>query len=741
MKQKLKMKVYDIVVISLMTIIVILSVFHMNSHLVLLNALKALIDSLVFYGKSLFSNEPISRSGISLLIIDENLTKSLLPIDFEVFGHRFIATFELLVNPDNIVVSWASFLVFLTNFSRIVLIIALPLGGIVLIYNLIFFRKNTLPGDYKSSSIKLIEKIDKKIYRPAMLFMKNLFIKWWKNKWYKWITICLIAYNLNFLSIILLFLAWYFYFIFSFDFLSLYFLIIKILISLSELIRPAFYPAWIVFAIWLIIYIKVQCGRKKLKKLLEKDIEFVKSAGYSIMTIGVPGVGKDSTDIIISFIEQHILRSQAIDLIFEIRHEFPDFNWRAIEEIIEKRMDEPIKEKQFMNKVQVEVYFRGLFEKERIWEEKKDLFGYSLKDKKILYWDGHKQESVLDAICDYAQLYYILISKLLESNYSIRVDKTLELTGHFPTYKWDPFKTNPRDQNSFYRSTPIDFNEMRLFLPAEDDYNPQSQTIIFDAGVLMISEYEKERGNRFTNQTRTFDTTSPSIDGTPTFNALVRHLTTVRNHCFGRVIMNGQNLNTLSGDEIKKVETVMFISSEKRKLKIAIPLFFLENTILEWADEFFSARSKKYSEIRNDKNLYSWVITRGASFFGWINRMINSNFGYESVNISMSGSNLDGNQVSKGEGIFSLIHKIPYSDVYRTDLYAEFWKNAKLMALTGVNQRPEFSGPIATAAELKGMHGYLPAELALAVTSMERRITKIKALIQEQTKELVKEVK
>ncbi len=732
MKTKLKTHVYDIIIISLMSIIGILSVFHINSHLVFWNALKALIDSLVFYGKSLFANEPLSRSGVSFLIFDENLAKALLPLDFEVFGHRFIATFELLVNPDNIVLSWGSFLVFLTNFSRIALIIALPFLLFALAYHFIIFKKNTRPGDYKSKPVKFIEKTGYKVGRPVMLFLKNFFSKWKKNKWYKWITICLLAYNINVFSMILLFLACYFYFIFSFDFLALYFLVLKILICLSELIRPVFYPAWIVFTIGLITYIKILLGRRKLKDLLDKDIKIVKSAGMSIMTIGVPGTGKDSCNIIMAFIEQHILRTTAIDLLFEIRHEFPDFNWRAIEEMIEKKMSDPIKENQFMNKVQVEDHFRSWIERERFWEEKKDLLGYSLKKQRILFWDGLKQESIIEAIYDYAQIYYILISKLLESNYSIRVDKAVEITGHFPTYKWDPLKTNPRNLDSFHRSTPFDFNEMRIIKPVVDENNPDSQTVLFDAGIMMISEYEKERGNRYTNQSRTFDTTSPSQDGTPVFNALIRHLTTVRHHCFGRIIMNGQDLNTLSGREIKMVETVMFIAPEKRKLKTALPLFWLENTILEWANEFFTVRDIKYSELRNDKSVYSWIVAKAASFFGWINRLINSNFGYESVPLTMSGANLDGSQVNKGQGMFNLIHKIPYSDVYYTDINKEYWKKAKIMAVSGINQRPEFSGPLATAEELKSMHGYLPAELALAAENLESRITQIRALHKEE---------
>ena len=93
----------------------------------------------------------------------------------------------------------------------------------------------------------------------------------------------------------------------------------------------------------------------------------------------------------------------------------------------------------------------------------------------------------------------------------------------------------------------------------------------------------------------------------------------------------------------------------------------------------------------------------------------------------MSGASLDGNQVSKGNTNFYLIHKIPYADVYRTDLHKEYWRQVKLKALTGINQRPEFSGPIATAQELRSMHGYLPNQITMAAENMESRIDEVNA--------------
>jgi len=278
----------------------------------------------------------------------------------------------------------------------------------------------------------------------------------------------------------MLLFAWYFYFIFSFNFLSIYHLVVRLLLCLSPLFRSYFIPLWVIGIIALVIYLKIKVGYMTLMKLLERNIDIVDSAGVSLMLVGGPGAGKGFCGVIIQIIMEYLLRSKANSLMMEVRLEFPEFPWREIEMIIEKRMSGP-KEKQFKNKVQVEYHFRSSFEKERVWEEKKTIFGYSLKTKKKFYWDSLKQETILEAILDYAQLYYIFPYRLTVGNFSLRIDKQVELNECHARMTFDPFHTDPRNQESYFRSQRINFNQLRVLKQVDAENDNVENTALWDA--------------------------------------------------------------------------------------------------------------------------------------------------------------------------------------------------------------------------------------------------------------------
>jgi len=198
--------------------------------------------------------------------------------------------------------------------------------------------------------------------------------------------------------------------------------------------------------------------------------------------------------------------------------------------------------------------------------------------------------------------------------------------------------------------------------------------------------------------------------------------------------MDGQDLNQLSGRETKMVESVSFIKSGKRKTKYAIPLFWIEAVLLEWADDFFVSKVDRYICTRNDQTIYSYFVTSMAAFFRKINRKIWGTFGYESVPMAISGSNLEGSQVAKGDSSFNLLYKLAYSDHFVTDSYKGFWNEAKLAALSGINQLDEFKDKVATREELKATNGYLSNELASASDERMADITKIGQNLKEKRK-------
>ena len=102
--------------------------------------------------------------------------------------------------------------------------------------------------------------------------------------------------------------------------------------------------------------------------------------------------------------------------------------------------------------------------------------------------------------------------------------------------------------------------------------------------------------------------------------------------------------------------------------------------------------------------------------------------------MAVSGSNLEGSQVAKGDSSFNLLYKLAYSDHFVTDSYKGFWAEDKKAALSGVNQLDEFKDKVATREELKATNGYLSTELASAADERMIDIAKIGQNLKEKIK-------
>ena len=133
---------YRIILTVIMAGLIVATVFHFSSHQLIGKSAIEFKDSIIFYFRSMFSEDPIAKETASVLTFDENITKSVLPIDLEVFGYRFLSTFQIMVNGTFIKDSWSAFLIWLSKAANVVLLLAMPLFIVIFVYyNLkIFFH-------------------------------------------------------------------------------------------------------------------------------------------------------------------------------------------------------------------------------------------------------------------------------------------------------------------------------------------------------------------------------------------------------------------------------------------------------------------------------------------------------------------------------------------------------------------------------------------------------------------------
>lgn len=706
---------YRIILAILLVAIITATVFNFASHRLFLKSGKELIDSIVYYFRSIFSLEEISKEGASVLTFDESIIKSILPIDIEVFGYRFLSTFQIMFNGNFFKISWTGFLTWLTKATNIVLLLAVPIVAVIIVYyNLIIFKANEEKPSKQSKPLKIFLWLQDKVYYPIKYFFIELYYEFRYTKIFFIGFILIALYNINIISFIFTFIAWYLYFVFSIDLISIWYLFCKLLICISPLLHPFFWPFWIIGFIALAEWLKIKRAYAKLEDMYASNDEFVDELGIITGIYGVPGSGKNLLEVAIATQKERSLRIQAFNQLMEIRSEFPDFPFRYLEIDIEN-----LKEKnEIVNKIQVEYYFRDFF------KNKDNLYGYDLSINKVEHYDKLKVSNIIDELIDYAQLYYIYISSLAASTYSLRYDKGIELSNAFPGLRYNFFHRDFRNDQESENAKIFDLNLIRLNnqLDNENDdtgglFKPKKDKNItlFDYGLLTLSEFGKDRGNRYSNQSRKDKKVKPSNDGTANCLGVLRHLTTVRHKQYGFIIWDEQKLSAFSGVEAAMAETNIFISKQNKNQKTTLPLWLFEDTIIEWFSSRYNFLYQKYIHLRSDQTLFSYIVSHISSYFNNLNRNLINTFGFRRVALSLSGVNVNGAQEQCGDDSFFLMNKIVFSNRYETDCYKGFFDNLKRQAKEGINQLDSFKKSAASIEELVKTNGYFATELAESI--------------------------
>lgn len=708
---------YRVILAVLLIAFITATAFNFASHRLFIKSGRELIDSMVYYFRSIFSEETISKESASVLTFDESIIKSILPIDIEVFGYRFLSTFQIMFNGSFFKESWISFLTWLTKALNIFLLLAVPVVAMIFVYyNLIIFKISYEDVSKQSKPLKMFLLFQEKIYFPVKYFLIDLFYEFRYNKVFFFSFVILILYNVNIISFAFTFIAWYLYFVFSLDLLSIWYLLCKLFICISPLLHPFFWPFWIIGFVILAEWLKIRRAYAKLEEMYASNDEFVDELGIITGIYGVPGSGKNLLEVAIATQKERSLRIQAFNQLMEIRSEFPDFPFRELELEIE---DLKVNNKAY-NKIQIQYYFKEKFKDQTV------LYGYDIEENKAYHYDKLKVAFIVDELTDYAQLYYIYISSLAASTYALRYDKGIELSHAFPGLRYDFFHRDFRDDKDSEMAKIFDLNLIRLNNQLENDgsssdgkFTPKEDKNItlFDFGLLTLSEFGKDRGNRYTNQHRKEKKVKPSNDGTANCLGVLRHLTTVRHKQYGFIIWDEQKLSAFSGLEAAMAETNIFISKQNKNQKSALPLWLFESVILEWFSSRYNYLYQKYIHLRNDQTLFSYLVSHISSFLNNLVRNLDNTFGYRKIALSLSGVNVNGAQEKRGEDGFFLMNKIVFSNRYQTDCYKGFFDNLKRQAKEGINQFDSFKEIAASIKELYKTNGYFASELVDAIST------------------------
>lgn len=193
------------------------------------------------------------------------------------------------------------------------------------------YNKDTLP-------LKLFKKLSLVTYQPvkriALSYAK--FVKDNSVIWAVWLAIW--AFNLNLVSIVTEFLAYYLYFAVSYRFDTLYVQFVKLLIDLQIIFRNV--PWWILIPVaWFIFeYIRRKAAITKLRRYERRNCGFINELPIVSMTCGSMGKKKTTAVTDMALSQEVMFRRKAYELLQKNDMKFAFFPWISLEKELQTCM-------------------------------------------------------------------------------------------------------------------------------------------------------------------------------------------------------------------------------------------------------------------------------------------------------------------------------------------------------------------------------------------------------------------
>lgn len=365
---------------------------------------------------------------------------------------------NLLVDKENINYYNYTVGVKMGDFARVLLIVLPFIVLLVILIKMLYLRPNHKHGK-ETIPLKVFKCIARFTYQP----IKHTILTYWqflqenRNILNLWLIIWLM--NLNLMSIIVAFVAYYLYFSVSCDFLGLYGQFVKLILDLEVAVTTV--PLYIFLPFLGVMFenFRRTIAAGILNHFEMRNRGFINSLPIVSMTCGSMGKKKTTliTDMALS--QEVMFRQKAYELLKVNDMRFPNFPWICFELDLRTAMDYG----QVYNLATVREWVdkkRARYEKHG--DPQKRLYGYDVQRYGEWYDDNLKVMHIYDVLYNYAQLYFIYVieSSLIVSNYPIRTDNELIDAGNFPKWACDFFPEFTSDEGR--HSHILDFDVLRL---------------------------------------------------------------------------------------------------------------------------------------------------------------------------------------------------------------------------------------------------------------------------------------
>ncbi len=682
--------------------------FVLCSIFVFPSAFTRLVESLRDFGLS------IAYYFCELFKIDHNIRPTVmafskvpfempwgLPNTWEEFEVLFELYWRAFLNKDN-------FLAYLTHTgqvisdgSRWVLVLALPLVLAVVIIAKVLDKHN---NKYNEDTRPLVafKKFSDKTYRPVKAWCLEFvdFVKAHKVYWVLWLVVW--AYNFNFFTIVIEFFAFYYFFVITFTFKDIYRQVLKLLLDLSVVLDFIPVPIWVMIGIVIVMIIRRKIGFHRLNHYERQDRGFINERPICSMTVGTMGKKKTMSITDMALSTEVMFRDKAFEKILENDLKFPYFPWVNLENWLRCLMEYH----KAYNLATVRQFVQLRRDRWIKNPTQDGIFDYDYERYGLTYDDNLAECDVWSVIETYAQLYFIYIvqSSLLISNYSIRTDNVIQDVGNFPLWDSDFFKRDSRLLDSFSRHAHIlNFDTLRLGRKVVED-----NADFIEFGVYVITEIGKERQNtlELKEVKKSDNTTNQKNDLFNYSLKMARHSATVDNYPFIKIFTDEQRPESWGADARDLCEVIHV--QESSDMKLAMPFFFVEELLHAFLFNKFTQSYYEYRFKRSDNSLLMYFI---KSVVGWFHRYYTrtyNQFGYFNVEMGVEDGTLDGTLNKK---TYKIMAKKTLSRRYRTDCHGDIFTEKALGSKVGIEDLVEFVDVKATFEEMATENSYFFIDL------------------------------
>jgi len=620
----------------------------------------------------------------------------MLPGDWQSFTLKAREYFSLLFSDEN----FAYYIVFLGDEAdRLSRIIAVFLPCVVIIFFALkklyssentHYGKDSFPLLLYKRALSLTYFPIKKVVLSYVEFLKShkVIILFWVVIW---------LFNLNIMSIVTEFFAFYLWFAVTYDLMSLYTQVCKLLIDLQVVFTSV--PWWILLAFGYLLLEKLRrnIGLDKLRHYEARNCGFIKELPIVTLVCGTMGSRKTTliTDMALS--EEVMLRQKALELLQKNDMRFPHFPWILFEKELQKCMEfgstySLATVREFVNK-----------KKERFGRHKNtkwQLYGYNYEYYGLKYDDGLRVWDLFEVLHNYALLYfvYVMQSSLIVSNYAIRESNLLSDSGNFPLWNTNFFTSNISENGRFAHI--LDFDVLRLGKRVIEN-NPNAGS--FEFGIVVISEIGKERGNNLElRETKKF--TNEANQKNDLFNSwlkMCRHSANIDNFPFIKVFCDEQRPESWGADARDLSDILTVIPTGKENL--ALPFYTIEDMLSEWAFVKFMEVYKAFRFRRGDNTLFMYLLKTVTAMIYKRHVKIYNEFGYSTVLLEKERGTMKGKIQRKK---YYLMNKKIYSRRFSTDCFSDYFNALAMKSKVGLNDYREYATERATIDELKQQNSY-----------------------------------